>query len=317
MEQTEKDKNFNSKIPEVHKSLMPNKNISSILSDFGLRRNKIESISQKIIHNKTLTDEEKKIWDEKLKRDEENLEKSKEAILKAKNYKEKEPILVDYKELSYIFLKAYKFNEGVDFISNESSRINIKTLLLYFSNDNTFFKSPIINKNITIGNTTKTSNPSFEKGVLIVGGYGVSKSSSIKAIKRVFNFITRKTNRSCINNFKYYTVNKVVEMYETSKDEIELGIFWKDMTSGTIVFDDLKTEPISNRYGKKDIMKDVLEKRNDLKLKTHLIINYNPQFNNDLVEAIKEIGVRYGGRVFDRLFMDFNILEFKGKSFRN
>ncbi|OIQ22174.1 MAG: hypothetical protein BM557_02020 [Flavobacterium sp. MedPE-SWcel] len=96
-------------------------------------------------------------------------------------------------------------------------------------------------------------------------------------------------------------------------------LMWK----GSRYFDDLKTERIASNYGKVNIFKELLEERYNRvdpktkkRLKTFVTCNFKEGFEDNLEKAVDEFGEKYGSRVWDRMFEMFNIIEFKGKSFR-
>ena len=112
-------------------------------------------------------------------------------------------------------------------------------------------------------------------------------------------------------------------MFEKSSSEIQRDEFEKIMWRGSRYFDDLKTERIASNFGKVNIFKEILEERynrmntNSTSInKTFITCNFKEGFENDIEAAIDEFGEKYGGRVYDRIFEMFNILEFKGLSFR-
>jgi len=88
------------------------------------------------------------------------------------------------------------------------------------------------------------------------------------------------------------------------------------MNQGVIYYDDVKTERIASNYGMTNLFKDIIEKREVRKLKTYITCNFKEDQPGNIPAALLEFGEKYGSRVFDRLFSMFNIIEFKGKSFR-
>lgn len=187
-------------------------------------------------------------------------------------------------------------------LSREKIRVDdYKTLIFYFSHDERFFNCINLNK--------KFSNPSFDKGLLIIGNYGNGKSSCMKAIAKALY-------RFNVDHFKYYNANTVVDMYESCKSGDDKKDFWKKIGTRIKCFDDVKTERQASNYGKIELFKDVIEKRYDKGFKTFITCNYHNDHPNDLQIGLEEFGDRYGGRVYDRLFEMFNVIEFKGGSMR-
>jgi DNA replication protein DnaC len=199
-----------------------------------------------------------------------------------------------------VFSKQFKNQFGKDFIKTEDTLENLKVLLYYFAQDPKFFESELLRTNL--------SEPSFDKGLLIVGGFGIGKTAIMETFAKVF----KRTSKV----FKSTTANNVVDDYEKCENSSQKSDFWKKLTMGTIYFDDVKTERIANNYGNVNIFKDVIEKRYSSNNLTFITCNYKFRADGDINQALEEFGELYGGRVYDRLFAMFNIIEFGGKSFR-
>lgn len=193
---------------------------------------------------------------------------------------------------------------------NDFTSKNLEVLIYYFSQNEKFFKCE---------NLSKLSEPSFNKGLLIVGTYGNGKTSVMKTFERVF-----KTTRGV--SFKGYTANEIVTMYEKCSDSVLKAEFNSKVNSGSRYFDDVKTERQASNFGKVNLFKDILETRYNNRItlvngvekvnKTFITMNYKEGYEGNLQVAIDEMGELYGGRVYDRLFDMFNVVEFKGISFR-
>lgn len=197
------------------------------------------------------------------------------------------------------FLEAFAlYNERV-FETTPEVLENIKPLFLYFMQDEDFFNCERL---------TRVTEPSFKKGLLIVGGYGNGKTAIMKALKVALN----QTPFS----FSLHNVNDVVTRYEECDENIDKQQFWRLMTAGRTCFDDVKTERIASNYGKANIIKDILEKRYSNGVITHMTCNYREGGTTDVKDAVNEFGEKYGGRVHDRVYEMFNVIEFKGKSLR-
>ena len=109
-------------------------------------------------------------------------------------------------------------------------------------------------------------------------------------------------------------------MYESTTDNTERKEFYKLHLNGVRCFDDVLSEREANNYGKANLIKDILEERYMKHKRTYITVNYldqkATQKAEDLNESLKQIGAKYGSRVYDRIFEMFNIVEFRGKSFR-
>jgi len=228
---------------------------------------------------------------------------SEEAIKYLKNigvnkYINKKQITKDW--LFKEFDKEYFRQNNVRYSRTKESLENIKPLIYYFIGDIENFKKCI--------NVSSLSKQSFNKGLLIIGGYGNGKTSVMKTIENVL----KKTNIT----FKGYPANDVITMYEACQNANEKDVFYKKMNNGTRYFDDILTERIASNYGKNNLFKDIFEIRYEKKMRTYVTCNYKDNTSDDLKAGLHQFGEKYGSRVYDRLFSMFNIIEFKGRSFR-
>ena len=230
----------------------------------------------------------------------EQREASKKYISNMLSTKEEKPFKTTALLLGNVFKTTFTSVHGKEFEKNEFTTNNILPLVYYFSKDPRFFECE---------NLSKSSNPSFDKGILIVGTFGNGKTATMRVFEKIFQNIKGMS-------FKGYTANEVVTMFEKCNDEISKEDFNKKVNSGQRYFDDIKTERIASNYGKVNIFKDIFETRYNSKLKTFITCNYKEGFEGNVEVALEEFGEKYGGRVYDRLFEMFNVIEFKGKSFR-
>lgn len=256
----------------------------------------------------SLTDDERKLIAEY----ESKNQVTEEQLAYKKKYVERitvEPEMIEYKfdkqNLWTKFLSEFRDLSGKEFVQNTETLENIKPLFFYFLQDSSFFDCK---------NLSRLSVPSFEKGLLIIGDFGNGKTSTMLSFEKVFSGIKGY-------GFKSYNANDVVKMFETiSVDNFTIDLSRKDfdrkMNLGAKYFDDVKTEKDASNFGKFNLFKDIIETRYNGKYKTYITSNYKPGHPNDLNAALDEFSERYGARVYDRLFEMFNIIEFKGKSFR-
>lgn len=278
--------------------------INKFSSDFGYNRYNF----LKTLDPEDLTDLEK----EQMKNFEEihfQSEEQKENLRKYHDLVRSEKIEIEKeftkKELWNLFLKTFKELNGKEFIYNDEILENIKPIMYYFLKDDNFFFCK---------NLTSLSEPSFNKGLLIIGNFGNGKTSTMLVFEKIFKGIKSKT-------FKSYSTNEVVNLFEkinpASNDQIITRVeFDKMMNTGIRYFDDVKTERHASNFGKMNLMKDILEVREKNNLKTHITCNFKDGFENDIQAGLDEFEEKYGSRMYDRLFKMFNIIEFKGKSFR-
>lgn len=204
-----------------------------------------------------------------------------------------------------LFIAKYNEVNKKDFEQTTESLSNLKAIFYYFLKDDAFLQCE---------NLHYITKPDFNKGLLIIGNFGNGKTSVMKTFEEVFKGIKNY-------HFKGYNANEVVKMFEQIKaDEFGIDLTRKDfdrkMTKGTVYFDDVKTEREASNYGKVNLFKEILEMRNTNNSKTFITCNFRDGYPNNIEEALNEFSVKYGERVYDRIYEMFNIIEFKGKSFR-
>ena len=155
------------------------------------------------------------------------------------------------------------------------------------------------------------NEPSFEKGLLLIGNYGNGKTSIMTALNSVFV----RWNYSC--RFKIVNSQDMVAEWETLKGQTEKQNFYDKYLCKVLMIDDVKKERKASNYGISEVVGDILTMRYNKRLKTHITCNYPPgDKSQDLRNGLLEFS-RYGEHYYDRLFEQFNIIEFKGKSKRN
>ncbi|CAL2091850.1 conserved hypothetical protein [Tenacibaculum sp. 190524A05c] len=213
----------------------------------------------------------------------------------------------EFKDLLYKkFIRKYFELNGEKYSTDEQYLENLKPVFYYFLGDYKSF--------ISCSNLLKKENcvPSLSKGLLIIGNFGNGKTSTLvafsevaKGTKKYFDVIGSKqaaTNYSFLKN-----------------DPIEQEAFYKKLITRQYFFDDLLKESDASSYGKLNLMEQVLEERYRKRVITHATLNYkneNGKIIKDLDTAVSQLGERYGGYMYDRVFSMFNIIEFKGKSLR-
>jgi hypothetical protein len=151
---------------------------------------------------------------------------------------------------------------------------------------------------------------------LIIGGYGNGKTSIMRSLSNVLIGSTK--------DFRYYPVNRIVSEYEEINDSAGKEIFNKKYNRGNRCFDDVLSERNASNYGRINVFQDIFLNRYDLSYSdygkenwiTHINCNYRDGYEGDLENALDQFEERYTGRVYDRLFAMFNIIEFSGSSFR-
>jgi len=208
---------------------------------------------------------------------------------------------INKKNLWRIFKRFFKIVACKNFEETEESLKNISALFFYFLKNEDFLNHPNVRADL--------SKPNFDKGILIIGGYGVGKTNCMKALELSFKYL--KTNR-----FKIYSTNEVVQNFEICSTPYDKENFYHRMNLGADLYDDLTTEKLASNFGHINIMKEILEERYNRKKLTHAITNFKDGYDNDVEAALEHLGEVYGSRFYDRIFDMFNIVVFTGKSYR-
>lgn len=226
------------------------------------------------------------------------------------------------KEVLYkLFIKTYPIVCGKEFIKTKNSIKNLEPIIKYFAQDETFSESELVLNNFG----GKPLNNNLKKGLLLVGSPGNGKSSIMEVMAKMINhyYIEAKTEhwRTVKQweqiRFLFRSCTNVVMEYEGLEGTNEKEHFFKQYSGYRYCFDDLNREEKASNYGVKELFKDILFERNAKGAKTHLTMNYPDATGYQTIEhALRLIGVRYGAHIYDRIFEDFNIVEFKGSSFR-
>jgi DNA replication protein DnaC len=203
-------------------------------------------------------------------------------------------------ELWISFLTNFREITRKELIRSDDFLKNIEPIFHYFTRD--------FDKFIKCERVSKLSIPDLNKGLLIVGDFGNGKST----IMNVLELSLRETSMY----FKGYSANEVVLAFEGCESPREKEEFVKRYSKGVLYFDDIKSERMASNYGKTEIFKEIIENRYNNKATTFITCNYKKGYEGDLEMALEEFGSKYGSRVYDRLYELFNIIEFKGKSFR-
>ena len=204
------------------------------------------------------------------------------------------------KDMWNSFRKNFYIISGKKLIENDEVISNIKTLFYYFLEDNKFFNCDNLKSDITV--------PSFKKGLLLIGGYGVGKTDYFKAFEATFKNYNNM-------RFKGFTSKELVLNYELCQTPNDKEYFFKNLSRKRIFIDDITSEREANNYGKVNVIEEVLSLRYEKKLKTYATCNYSNK-NQCVSETMEHLGNKYGARIYDRLFESFNIVEFSGKSIR-
>lgn len=183
-----------------------------------------------------------------------------------------------------------------ELILNEHTIPIFDLMCRYFSKDPSFVKSEIV-----------MNKPSLNKGILMIGVQGCGKS----AMMETFHEIGSRLMPNKYMWFPMISTLVLVDEYESIRDDDPQStskeqFFKKYNEVLNIYFDDFGTEPDASNYGKKNLLKEILEKRYLKKKKTFITTNL----------SLMKIKEKYGKRVFSRLQQMFNIIEFPGDDLR-
>lgn len=213
---------------------------------------------------------------------------------------------ISVEDLIELVKNEFENQEGRKFIVNPYSEAYLYTLAYYFLQMENFFKSSLLMKV-----TNHTS--SFNKGLCIIGNTGVGKTALLKAFESVF---FKEFHFSTTTHFRYAGANEMVKEYEKLENPIERDEFYEKYEKGSRFFDDVKAERNASNYGKVNLFEQIFHSRDAKKAKTIITSNFNAMHPNNFDKALDEFGEKYGPRVYDRLFSNYNFIVLEGKSFR-
>ncbi|MGV4404957.1 hypothetical protein ACQ1PF_08000 [Ornithobacterium rhinotracheale] len=251
----------------------------------------------------TMTERKYQFW--KLRRS--TLTEEEEKAFKAYEAERYKVYKVDYKVpekkiatgvnrnwLAQKFVEVFEREQGKKLIVTEETKPYYSAITDYFARNKDF------------ENCTITENrPSLDKGLLIIGKCGCGKTAMLSTFHSIGKEIYKQSAQTILW-FRVISCNALVNEYEGLANTHKSN-FMERYIKGVVYFDDFGTEEEASNYGKKNIMKDILEERYLRKNKCHLTTNL----------SLEEIQEKYGIRVFDRINEMFNIIVMKGGSLRN
>ena len=246
-----------------------------------------------------ITESKEKVLDawEKLKIKEEERKKKEKEIIASINKK------TVWKAFKRIYKKHYK----VTFEENDETLQNIAPIIKYFSKDPDFLRYGVKDKD---GNFL--SKPSFDKGLCIIGGFGNGKTSVMNTMQRMFIGL----EGYAFGRFSSHEIITKYEQLSKLKNPEHIENYWSTLTKGPLYIDDVKAEPLALVFGKTNVLNNLFQVRYNKGLKTHISINYAPGHKDKPLEALLEFKTKYSEQVYDRIYEMYNIIEFKGKSYR-
>ena len=223
------------------------------------------------------------------------------------NKRRRDKLIINTKLIWQNFLPFYTVNERKPFNQTPDATANIAPIIKYFAKDPEFVNCERLVKRV--GQTDL--EVSLDKGLLIVGSFGNGKTSIMRALSRMFNHYQMPMA------FKSVNAHDIVTEFESINNPGDKDLFYERYKCKALHIDDVKKEQKASNYGVLEVIRVILEKRYDAGLTTFITCNYREKdHTQSLDDALVEFGDRYGEHIYDRLFQMFNIIEFKGKSFR-
>lgn len=226
------------------------------------------------------------------------------SIKKTKKVNLEDKIKITKGLIWHHFKEFYKIETGKEFVgSKDSDSIkNIEPIIKYFALDDDFVNSERLLKDY--------NRPSLKKGLLIIGMFGNGKTTIMKTLSKMFDHYNLPMK------FKSVNAHDLVTEWESIETPGDKSLFFERYLCRFLYIDDVKKERKASNYGVTEIIQEILQKRYDKKLKTFITCNYRELDSEENIEdAINEFN-RYGNHIVDRVYEMFNIIQFKGKSFR-
>lgn len=216
---------------------------------------------------------------------------------------------INVESVRAVFFDQYKKYNKKEFEITSETKENIEPLIRYFAKDESFLNYGVKNAK---GNFI--SNPSLDKGLCIIGGFGNGKTSVMTTFQKMFIGLPNYS----FGRFSAHELVLKYEQFSKYKDAEALENYWKMLTKGDLYIDDVKSEPDVLAFGKRNLLDALFQERYHkfLQIRTHITMNYANGKNGDVMAAIQEVKTRYSNQVYDRFFEMYNVIEFKGKSFR-
>ena len=224
------------------------------------------------------------------------------------------PVYITKSLLWRYFRAYYPRVGGREFLQTPESLANLAPIIEYFARDPGFFSRERLVRSVN----GQQLRPSFNKGLLIIGGYGNGKTSIMTVLELVFSTLRMPMR------FSSYKAREVVSRYEqiwadpTFRETSRYEFYQRFSRAAGLYLDDVKKERAAYHYGKVEVIREILEMRYEAPhLKTYITCNYRESDSKqNLRDGLEEFGEKYGGHIYDRLFEMFNIIEFKGPSLR-
>nr|WP_299067144.1 AAA family ATPase [uncultured Allomuricauda sp.] len=172
----------------------------------------------------------------------------------------------------------------------------IKTVLLYFFNDTEFNKYGVV-----------VNNASLAKGILLIGDNGVGKSMLFEILSEMGKELVRCANYGAMSFREISAINFVMEFMKSAKSHREATKAFElsDYYQNAIFIDDLGRE--EKAFSRHELLGTLLFERHRRQSKTYATTN----------KTLEELTQRYDEHIGDRIPEMFNIIYWRGDSYRD
>lgn len=174
-------------------------------------------------------------------------------------------------------------------------------LCYYFSNDRQF---------VSAATGLGLKNPSLEKGILLMGNFGVGKTALMKLFRtnqrQPFRIHGAKDIANLFESDGQDAIEEYNKLYRNPVNDPEC--FYKKESG--LCIDDIGTEDLKINYGnKKNVVGDIIETRYNWK-------NMGVFFHATTNLTVQQLTDFYGGRVLSRMRETLNFIELPGNDRR-
>lgn len=197
----------------------------------------------------------------------------------------------------FMLYRAGQIFQEKPFTLDSNNQFVFDLLCHYFSEDRNF---------ISLAESAGVRNPSLEKGICLVGGFGVGKTWLMELFRRNQRQVFFMRNAKQIaDEFEVDGEGAMPKYTNPFQNAINDSSTMYQPVSGLCI-DDLGTEDVKVHYGnKKSVIGDIIEKR-------YANGNSGPLLHCTTNLKADQIEGYYGGRIRSRMREVFNFIELKG-----